>query len=90
MCPTAERRIGLRRSRPCVFSQVVTTRRLAEPTRADCRSEGDAVLMQLHSRGLHSRELRCRGLRCTPTLSINGVVHRGGYDPPTLLAALAP
>ena len=25
----------------------------------------------------------------TPTLFINGVVHRGGYDPPTLLAALA-
>jgi hypothetical protein len=26
----------------------------------------------------------------TPTLFIHGVVHRGGYDPPTLLAALAP
>jgi protein-disulfide isomerase len=26
----------------------------------------------------------------TPTLFINGVVHRGGYDPPTLLAALGP
>jgi protein-disulfide isomerase len=26
----------------------------------------------------------------TPTLFIGGVVHRGGYDPPTLLAALAP
>jgi protein-disulfide isomerase len=26
----------------------------------------------------------------TPTLFINGVVHRGGYDPPALLAALAP
>ena len=26
----------------------------------------------------------------TPTLFINGVVHRGGYGPPTLLAALAP
>jgi protein-disulfide isomerase len=26
----------------------------------------------------------------TPTLFIDGVVHRGGYDPPTLLAALAP
>jgi protein-disulfide isomerase len=25
----------------------------------------------------------------TPTLYIDGVVHRGGYDPPTLLAALA-
>ena len=25
----------------------------------------------------------------TPTLFINGVVHRGGYDPPTLLTALA-
>ena len=25
----------------------------------------------------------------TPTRFINGVVHRGGYDPPTLLAALA-
>jgi len=25
----------------------------------------------------------------TPTLFINGVVHRGGYDPPALLAALA-
>lgn len=25
----------------------------------------------------------------TPTLFINGVVHRRGYDPPTLLAALA-
>jgi protein-disulfide isomerase len=24
----------------------------------------------------------------TPTLFIDGVVHRGGYDPPTLLAAL--
>jgi len=24
-----------------------------------------------------------------PTLFIDGVVHRGGYDPPTLLAALA-
>ncbi len=24
----------------------------------------------------------------TPTLSIDGVLHRGGYDPPTLLAAL--
>ena len=26
----------------------------------------------------------------TPALFINGVVHRRGYDPPTLLAALAP
>jgi protein-disulfide isomerase len=26
----------------------------------------------------------------TPTLFIDGVVHRGGYDPPTLLAALEP
>jgi protein-disulfide isomerase len=26
----------------------------------------------------------------TPTLFIDGVVHRAGYDPPTLLAALAP
>src|SRR5689334_13196146 len=26
----------------------------------------------------------------TPTLFINGVVHRGGYDPPTLLTALGP
>ena len=26
----------------------------------------------------------------TPTLFIDGAVHRGGYDPPTLLAALAP
>ena len=26
----------------------------------------------------------------TPTLFIDGVVHRGGYDPSTLLAALAP
>jgi len=26
----------------------------------------------------------------TPTLFIDGLVHRGGYDPPTLLAALAP
>ena len=26
----------------------------------------------------------------TPTLFIDGVVHRGGYDPPILLAALAP
>ena len=26
----------------------------------------------------------------TPTLFIDGIVHRGGYDPPTLLAALAP
>jgi len=25
-----------------------------------------------------------------PTLFIDGVVHRGGYDPPALLAALAP
>ena len=25
----------------------------------------------------------------TPTLFIHGVVHRGGYDPPALLAALA-
>jgi hypothetical protein len=25
----------------------------------------------------------------TPTLFIDAVVHRGGYDPPTLLAALA-
>jgi hypothetical protein len=25
----------------------------------------------------------------TPTLFIDGVVHRGGYDPPTVLAALA-
>ena len=25
----------------------------------------------------------------TPTLFIDGIVHRGGYDPPTLLAALA-
>jgi protein-disulfide isomerase len=24
----------------------------------------------------------------TPTLFIDGVLHRGGYDPPTLLAAL--
>ena len=26
----------------------------------------------------------------TPTLFIDGVVHRGGYDPRTLLGALAP
>ena len=26
----------------------------------------------------------------TPTLFIDGMVHRGGYDPPALLAALAP
>jgi hypothetical protein len=26
----------------------------------------------------------------TPTLFIDGVLHRGGYDPPTLLAALSP
>jgi protein-disulfide isomerase len=26
----------------------------------------------------------------TPTLFIDGVLHRGGYDPPSLLAALAP
>ncbi len=26
----------------------------------------------------------------TPALFIDGVVHRGGYDPPTLLAALTP
>jgi predicted DsbA family dithiol-disulfide isomerase len=26
----------------------------------------------------------------TPTLFIDGIVHRGGYDPLTLLAALAP
>ena len=26
----------------------------------------------------------------TPTLFIDGVVHRGGFGPPTLLAALAP
>ena len=26
----------------------------------------------------------------TPTLFIDGVVHRGGYNPPALLAALAP
>jgi protein-disulfide isomerase len=26
----------------------------------------------------------------TPMLFIDGVVHRGGYDPPTLLAALTP
>jgi predicted DsbA family dithiol-disulfide isomerase len=26
----------------------------------------------------------------TPTLFIDGVGHRGGYDPPALLAALAP
>ena len=26
----------------------------------------------------------------TPTLFIDGLVHRGGYDPPALLAALAP
>jgi len=26
----------------------------------------------------------------TPTLFINGILHRGGYDPPTLLTALGP
>jgi protein-disulfide isomerase len=26
----------------------------------------------------------------TPTLFIDGIVHRGGYDPAALLAALAP
>jgi hypothetical protein len=26
----------------------------------------------------------------TPTLFIDGIVHRGGYDPHALLAALAP
>jgi protein-disulfide isomerase len=26
----------------------------------------------------------------TPTLFIDGILHRGGYDPPTLLAALSP
>jgi protein-disulfide isomerase len=29
-------------------------------------------------------------VRGTPTLFIDGVVHRGGYDPETLLAALSP
>jgi protein-disulfide isomerase len=29
-------------------------------------------------------------VRGTPTLFIDGIVHRRGYDPPTLLAALAP
>ena len=33
--------------------------------------------------------LASRQVLGTPTLFINGVVHRGGYDPPTLLAALA-
>jgi protein-disulfide isomerase len=33
--------------------------------------------------------LASRQVLGTPTLFIDGVVHRGGYDPPTLLAALA-
>ena len=31
----------------------------------------------------------CGSRSGTPTLFIGGVVHRGGYDPPALLAALA-
>jgi protein-disulfide isomerase len=34
--------------------------------------------------------LASRHVLGTPTLFIDGIVHRGGYDPPTLLAALAP
>ena len=34
--------------------------------------------------------LASRQVLGTPTLFIDGVVHRGGYDPPTLLAALGP
>jgi len=34
--------------------------------------------------------LASRQVLGTPTLFIDGIVHRGGYDPPTLLAALAP
>jgi hypothetical protein len=50
-----------------------------------------------HLRGSPARA--CRGRRRrgrratalgTPTLFIDGVVHRGDYDPPTLMTALAP
>jgi protein-disulfide isomerase len=34
--------------------------------------------------------LASRQVLGTPTLFIDGIVHRGGYDPPALLAALAP
>jgi predicted DsbA family dithiol-disulfide isomerase len=34
--------------------------------------------------------LASRQVLGTPTLFIDGIVHRGGYDPPSLLAALAP
>jgi predicted DsbA family dithiol-disulfide isomerase len=34
--------------------------------------------------------LASRQVLGTPTLFIDGIVHRGGYDAPALLAALAP
>ncbi len=34
--------------------------------------------------------LASRQVLGTPTLFIDGIVHRGGYDPPAVLAALAP
>jgi protein-disulfide isomerase len=34
--------------------------------------------------------LASRQVLGTPTLFIDGIVHRGGYDPPALLAAMAP
>jgi hypothetical protein len=40
----------------------------------------------LFRRNGHLKTATCAGM---PTLFIDGVVYRGGYDPPTLLAALA-
>ena len=58
-----------------------------ELARFDSDFEADAVLERIHrdvSTGIASGEVRG-----TPTLFLDGALHRGGYDAATLLHALA-
>ena len=53
------------------------------------RDRAGAVVLERVRRDVDSG-IASGEVRGTPTLFIDGVVHRGGYDPPALLAALAP
>jgi protein-disulfide isomerase len=55
--------------------------------RFDADRSGEAVLERVH-RDVRSGDASGE-VRGTPTLFIDGVVHRGGYDAPTLLEAVA-
>jgi protein-disulfide isomerase len=52
------------------------------------RDRAGAAVLERIRRDMHSGAATGE-VRGTPTLFIDGVVHRGGYDPATLLEALA-